>query len=189
MREPYVVTAPTEEPLSLDQVKNHLRVDVGEDDVWLMGAIRAARERAEAVTGRALVTRTLEVTRDGWPAGAVWVLPCPPLQSVTSIKYTNLAGVEATFDSSNYLVDTRSTPGRVVLKTASGWPSAALREINGVVVRFVAGYGLRGAVPREIIEGMLLAVGEMYENRENAPGAGVGVAERMWLKHRVFFSW
>ena len=189
MRETYVVTAPTEEPLSLDQVKNHLRVDVGEDDVWLMGAIRAARERAEAVTGRALVTRTVEVTRDGWPAGPVWVLPHPPLQSVTSIKYTDVAGVEATFDAANYLVDARSTPGRIVLKTAAGWPSAVLREVNGVVVRYVAGYGLRGAVPREIVEGMLLAVGEMYENRENAPGAGVGVAERMWLKHRVFFSW
>lgn len=189
MRETYVVTAPTEEPLSLDQVKNHLRVDVGEDDVWLMGAIRAARERAEAVTGRALVTRTVEVTRDNWPAGPVWILPQPPLQSVTSIKYTTAAGVEATFDAGNYLVDTRSTPGRVVLKTAASWPSAVLREVNGVVVRYVAGYGLRGAVPREIVEGMLLAVGEMYENRENAPGAGVGVAERMWLKYRVFLNW
>ena len=195
MREIYVVTGPAEEPVSVEEAKTHLRIDQGDEDVWLDTAVRAVRERVERVTGRTLVTQTLEVTGDGWPAGPVLVLPRPPLVSVVSIKYTDAAGVEATLASDDYYVDTRSTPGRVVLKAGKSWPGTALREANGVGVRFVAGYGAtRAAVPAEIRAGMLLALGELYENRENtAPPGGLSTipnaAERMWLKYRVWEAW
>ena len=166
-----LVTAPVHEPLFLEvDVKPHLRVDYADDDDYLEGLVRAARVYVEETAlSSALVSQTWELVLDGWPSPPL-ELPKPPLQSVTSITYTDIDGNSAVYDANSYLVDVDSWPGRLVLKDGQSWPSARLREIGGVVIRFVAGYGdVVEAVPSPIRQAMLLMIGDWYENRENAP--------------------
>ena len=187
-----VATGPAREPLSIEDAKEHLRIDQHDEDVWLLDAIKATRNRAEGMMGRALIAQTLEVALSGWPATRVIELPRPPLVSVTSVKYFDVDDAEFTLAASNYIVDTRTTPGRLVLKSTASWPGTALRDVNGVIIRYVAGYGAEAAdVPAEIRAAMKLWLGDMYEVRENsivgtiispAPSA----AEKLLLKYRVF---
>ncbi len=162
-----MVTGPAVEPVSVNEAKAHLRVDISDDDALIGGLITAARMHVEQNMKRALVAQTWELVMDRWPALGYLRLPLPPLVSVTSIKYTDVDGVEGTFDVGNYLVDTDREPGRIVLKSAASWPAVELREVGGVRVRYVAGYGsTAGDVPRGIRQAILLLVGSMYENRE-----------------------
>lgn len=165
---PYAVvqTAPAVEPVTLTEAKAHLRVDTDADDDLIEALITAARVWCENVSRRAFVTQTLDLTLDTWPPSTGLYLPRPPIQSVTSITYTDEDGDSDTVSSDDYLLDTAS--GRLALKAASSWPSVTLQRIGGVVVRYVAGYGLATAVPQTFKQAILLVVGEWYENRENA---------------------
>ncbi len=162
-----LITEPTTEPVTLAEAKSHLRVVTSADDADITRYITAAREQVELITRRALVTQTWELVLQAFPATDTIKLPKAPLQSVTSIKYTLLDGTVNTFDASNYLVDTVSQPGRIRLRYDKAWPGDELQEINGVVIRFVAGYGLAAAVPMWAKQAILLYVGDFYENRED----------------------
>ncbi len=167
-----LITGPVVEPVSLEEAKLHLRVDIADDDYLIDGLLRTAREYVEDVSGRALCTQTWELVADAWP-GDTFVLPKPPLQSVTSIKYTSDAGVEATFSSASYHVDTDSEPGRVVLRSTASWPTVTLADINGIRVRYVCGYGATaGDVPQRYRQAIALLVGHWYENRESIVASG-----------------
>lgn len=164
-----LATPPAKEPLELKEAMTHLRVDGLEEAALVRGLIQAAREYAETFTGRALITQTWDLWMDCWPRGVVLELPRPPLQSVTWIKYFDAEGQEHTVDSAVYLVDTANRPGRVRLRSGQSWPSTTLREMAGVNIRFVAGYGDDPAdVPQMIRQAMLLMVGDLYENRESS---------------------
>lgn len=161
-------TAPAAEPVSASEAKSHLRIDISDDDTLIGTYITAARVRVEQELNRALVTQTWELVLDGFPAGDRIRLPLPPLQSVTSVKYTDEDGVEATYSSANYLVDTDAEPGQIVLKSGVTWPAVTLlREVAAVRIKFVAGYGLAAAVPEPIKLAIKLLVGTYYENRED----------------------
>ncbi|MFZ5762838.1 MAG: head-tail connector protein [Thermodesulfobacteriota bacterium] len=168
-----LITAPAAEPVSLAEAKLHLRVEHAADDALITALIQAARERAEAITRRALISQTWEVYLDEWPSEGFIRLPMPPLQSVASVKYTDTDGVEHTF--SDWAADVASLPGRVVLNHGAAWPSVTLRPVNPIAVRFVAGYGDAAAVPASIKAAMLLMIGHLYENREESV-AGVSIA-------------
>lgn len=163
-----VVTPPASEPVSRAEAKLDLRLndDDQTEDELIDEYIAAAREHVENTTWRALTTQTLEAAFDRWPQGSELVLPRPPLQSVTSITYTDADGVETVWDGANYIVDTRRQPGRIVLASGKSWPAGALQPVNGVVVRYVAGYGEPSAVPALYKKAIKLLVGEMYEHRE-----------------------
>jgi len=168
-----LITGPTVEPLTLAEARDQLRIDGEDEDTLLAGLIQAAREWAEAFTRRALITQTWELVLNTWPTGDRFSLPLPPLQSVTSIKYTDIDGDEATFSSASYIADTDHTPGRIVLKNGYSWPAVTLREVSGIRVRFVAGYGAAAAdTPQVIRQAMLLVVGHLYENREDTVATG-----------------
>ncbi len=69
--------------------------------------------------------------------------------------------------------------------TGASWPGTTLRKINGVAVRFVAGYGAAGSsVPQMLRQVILFLVGHFYENRE-ATSQGIyklpfGVDDLLW---------
>lgn len=137
--------------------------DVTEDDL-ISALITAAREYCEGFTGRALATQTLEAYPQRFPCADEIELPRPPLQSVTSVKYTDSDGDETTMtEDTDYIVDTDSTVGRIVLPYAETWPTATLYTVNPIKVRYVAGYE---TIPRSIKQAMLLLIGHWYANRE-----------------------
>jgi uncharacterized phiE125 gp8 family phage protein len=188
-----IVTAPTIEPVSLEEAKAHVRVDIAADDALIRGLVVAARQMAETITRRALCTQTWDYLLDEFPGEDQIYLPFPPLQSVTSVKYTDEDDDESTFSSSSYLVDAYSEPGRIRLKSGYSWPGDTLRVVNGVAVRFVCGYGEPGDVPDAIKSAMLLMIGHWYENREAATVGAVarevplGVEALLWPYRVVLF--
>jgi uncharacterized phiE125 gp8 family phage protein len=160
-----VAVQPTEEPVSLDEAKLHLRVDGTEEDDYIAGRIVAGRIVCELAARRAFVSRTLELRLTCWP-GARLHLPTPPLVSVESISYTDDAGNAGTVPSSDYVVYAGVEPGLIVLKPNKAWPSVSLMPGPSLVVRYVAGYGAADQVPVNYKQAVLLTVGHLYENRE-----------------------
>ena len=159
-----VITAPTTEPVTLTEAKLHLRVDHSTDDNLITALITAAREHVEHVTERSLITQTLELVVDAFPAAEIR-LPRPKLISITSVKYDDADGVEQTMDAADYTTDTYSEPGWLFPVYGTDWPST-LDAPNAVRVRYVAGYGSASAVPSGIKAWMLVRIGALYKNRE-----------------------
>lgn len=157
-----VVTGPTAEPVSLDELKLHLRVDSTDEDALILAYLKSARELGEGLARRAFLNQTLEMVVDDWPPSFVLGLLRPPLVSVTSVTYYDEDGVGAVW--SDYVVNTRSEPGRIHFNST---PGTALIAEGGIVVRYVAGYGSDPAlVPSAFKQGILLTVAHWYENRE-----------------------
>lgn len=134
------ITPPDAEPVSVDDVKLSARVDAETfDDQLALLLIPAIRAEAEHRLGRRLITQTVELVLDAFPSGEI-DLRLPSVQSVTSIKYLDTAGVEQTIINTDYSLDTAASPGRVLLDTDAAWP--ATQDVpNAVRVRYVVGYG------------------------------------------------
>jgi len=183
------IVPPPVEPLTLDEVKAHLRVDHTDDDSLIQLYITAARtyvDGPEGFLGRAVVTQTWELVLDAFPDVEIKI-PLPPLQTVDSIKYDDPAGNEQAVSTANYYVDNVSEPGWVVPVSGISWPTP-LDAINSVRVRFTAGYpptndspaDLRANVPFDLKAAMLLHIGSMYDLREDIVG-GIGRATAVKL--------
>jgi len=191
-----LITAPTIEPVSLTEAKAHLRVDDSDSDTLISLYISAARQDCEEWTARAFVTQTWELVLDEFPTDEI-LIPRPPLQSITSIKYDDGDGVEQTLATTEYTVDTASEPGWVVPVT-TGWPTSTFEGINSVRIRYVAGYistdspaDLTEHVPFAIKAALLLQIGRYYQNREdvvvgvNAVKLPIGTVENLLRPYRV----
>jgi uncharacterized phiE125 gp8 family phage protein len=156
-------TAPTQEPVTLEELREHARVTHRADDAVLMGLITTARLWVEDYTRRALLTQTLDVSYNEIPSdGAPLQLPRTPLQSVTSVTSYTAAHVAATLSSAAYYLDTVGVPARLVLNDGYSWPSD-LRDVNAVVVRGVFGYATPSAVPEPLRRTVLLLAGHWYD--------------------------
>jgi len=138
------------------------------DGDLLTALITTAREMVERETASTLISTTRDYWQDGWPRGKAIQLPYSPLLSVTGVYWKDTDGTEATLTAgTDYLVDTDSEPGRIVLAHGGNWPSGVLYPVNPIRVRYVAGYGETAAsVPRPLRQAVLLTVGDLYENRE-----------------------
>jgi len=182
-----VISAPAEEPVTVSQVKSHLRIDISDDDTLLGLYITAARLIAEDSLKMRLITQTIDITTDVWPGKLYFELPIYPVQSITSVKYYAEDSTEYTLSSANYVVDVTKRPARIVLKNSYTWPSLTLRVANGVIIRAVVGFGAAATVDERIKHGIKLIVGEMYENRENTVIAqGVSISELPNNYRRIF---
>lgn len=168
-------TPPTVDPLSLDEVKKHLRVSHTRDDGIIALYIKAATDYCDGEGGflaRCIVTQTWRLTLDEFPEAEIKI-PLPPLQTVSRINYFDPEGVEQTVNTLNYYVDAASEPGWVVPVSGVSWPTP-LDAVNAVNIDFVAGYepnddspaDYTSGIPGDIKNGLLLMIGNFYENRE-----------------------
>jgi uncharacterized phiE125 gp8 family phage protein len=155
-----------EEPLSLSEVKAHLRLDTSDEDALLMPMISSARQSVEAHTGRVLMRQTRDIIL---PEFSDLMRLGAPLASVVSISYVDPNGASQTVPSTDYLViaptASPETPGFVTLAYGKDWPSTR-DQINAVTIRAELGYASRDAVPASLRSAMLLLIGDLYENRE-----------------------
>ncbi len=164
-----VITGPALEPVTLAEAKLWCKVDLTTDDDLIEDVlIPAARALVEDIIDQCIQTQTLELCLDEWPDGPI-LLPKGPLQSVTSIKYKDSDGLETTWGASNYIVDTDSRPGRVVLAWGCSYPSFSMYPSNPIRVRYVAGtQDASPTVPvsHKIKLAMRLLISHWYQNRE-----------------------
>jgi uncharacterized phiE125 gp8 family phage protein len=160
-------TGPALEPVSLQEVKNQLRIDGTDEDLYLAGLVASARERIENLCGP-IMTQTWYQYEDEWPGGDELIIAKPRLQTVTSIKYTDSDGVQSTLAATDYTVDTAGEQKpRIVLKDTATWPSDELFNVRPIVIEFVCGYGTDpNLVPVNLWRAMLILVSHWHAFRE-----------------------
>lgn len=169
-----LITAPTSEPVSIVDVEGQVRLSLIDEEPTVETMISSAREVAEGITNRALITQVWELKLDAFPVGRVPIyLPMPPLQSIQTIKYFDVNQVEQTLSASKYRVVAETSPnankGYVLPVYGESWP-IALNDLSVVTIRFTCGYT---TVPKAICQWILINVANAYENRET-----VGTAYR-----------
>lgn len=163
-------TAPEKYPISVKEAKEHLRVDLDftEDDDYINALIQTATQTAEQFLHRRLITQTWYKYLECWPTEDRIIMPLGKLQSVTSLKYKDSDGDESTWTASNYIVDTNSDPGEIVLAYNGVWPTVTLYPSNPITIEFVCGYGTDGSdIEDNILHAIKVAISNMYENRES----------------------
>ena len=185
---------PAVEPVSLTEMKSHLRVDHETDDSYIAALITAAREWVEVYLDRTLVTTQWTMRMDSFPTMARQLseayqdrtfiatqmnvradifppdieLPRPPMSqanTTATISYLTGDGTRTTMPTDQYRVDSDSTPGVVRPLYAGTWPAHRVDQ-NSVVITWCAGYGDSGtSVPRQIRHAIMMLVGVWYEVR------------------------
>lgn len=155
-----VITGPTSEPVSIAEVRQHCRIDATDDDAGIARRILAARTYVEQITGRALMTQTLEMLLEEFPEDDIH-LPRSPAASITWVKYTDPAGVVQTMSASDYVLDNSCVPSEVYPAYGKFWPPT-LEMPGSVQIRYVAG---EEQAPEPIRQAILLLVAAWDENR------------------------
>lgn len=160
-----LVTAPTRFPVTLDEVKDQLRISHTDSDSELTSLIVQATNYVEEQTGRRLITQTWKLTLDHFENETR--LPYPPLSSISSITYQDQDNATQTLASSEYTVDTLSEPGRLVQAEAGTYPTT-YNDLNSVTINFVCGYGDRTDVPEQLKQAIKLYIQWIYDMDESA---------------------
>lgn len=160
-----LITAPAIEPVSLADARLHCRIDSTAEDDLLAIYITAARQMAEELTNRALITQQWRQTLDAWPAEDVR-LDRSPQVSIDSVTYIDAAGATQTLSSAAYALDAATSPGWLIPADGSTWPSTDT-VANAVSITYTCGYGAAASdVPAPIRSWILLTVGYLYAQRE-----------------------
>jgi len=183
-------TAPTTEPITTKDCKEHMRVELGdmEEDAYIWSLILTVRKYTEEYTGLALIDQTWKMWLDDWPDQDYIEIPKPPLiwTVVDSyIKYKNTAGTESTWAATNYIVENDTDrQGRIVLAYGKTYPGIQLYPSNPIEIKFDCGYSSAANVPEPIKHAMKMLVAELFENREITVW-GMAVTGKLEWFHRL----
>jgi uncharacterized phiE125 gp8 family phage protein len=155
----YILNGPSTEPLTLSEAKRVLRIDHADDDALVQSLIKAARQRVEARTGRALITQNWRIVMDSWPWGGRLALPVLPVQAVTAVRVLDALGAAQTFTVPVY----RLVPGtEPPVLDASAVPAPG-KTRDGIEIDVTAGYGpAPGDVPEPLRQAMRLLIAHAY---------------------------
>jgi uncharacterized phiE125 gp8 family phage protein len=153
---------PSAEPVTLAEVKAHLRLDHDSEDELLNGLIRAAREDVERTIGVALLEQSWRLVLDTWPRDGSVSVTIHPVREILSVTAYGSAGEASVVDPASYQADIVSRPARLHFDG----PPAALRAFNGIEIDFAAGFGEAGTdVPDLLRRAIVLLVAHWFEFR------------------------
>ncbi|THV14213.1 head-tail connector protein [Rhizobium rhizophilum] len=156
------LTPPLVEPLTLAEVRAHLRLDTDEEDDLLLALATVAREHLERETELVLAARDFRLCRDDWPEDGILAIARGPVRAVTAVTVYDGDGEPQAVDLDGHLLDGQARPARLWLRET---PPPA-RALNGIEVEFSAGFGESGVdVPETLKRAMLLHVAAMYAVR------------------------
>lgn len=158
-----LVTAPTLEPINLQDVKEALRINSSQMDSRILRLIKAARQQAEEQYNIAFLPQTWAnyYRTFGNFRLSKWPLAATPNVAIT---YTKSDATTGTVDTADYAVEARVRPSYVRLKYQKTWPVEVLETNNPVKVQFAAGWANADAVPANLKEALILIVERWLNN-------------------------
>jgi uncharacterized phiE125 gp8 family phage protein len=146
---------PAKLPVSLDEVKAHLRVVSDDEDDYITGLIRAATAMIDGPhgIGVAMVPQTYELSLSKlW---ASFTIPVYPVRTVDKIEWEDADGNLT--ESTDFRYNKRTNPCHVYHDLRGN-----ARE-GSVVVTFTAGFT---TIPADLRHAVLMIVGHFYANAE-----------------------
>lgn len=164
-----LITPPAAEPVTLADLKLHLRIDGTAEDVQLGTLLVAARATVERLTRRLMITQSWRVTLDRVPETGVILLPIAPVQTVTALRVVAANGTTTVWPGAEMVLDLVGEPARIAFKGALPAPGVPMA---GIEIDVVAGYGAAPAnVPPALAQAVKLLAAHWYERRGDAPDA------------------
>ncbi len=151
--------APTTKIVPIQDVKDHLRIDGGDDEYYLGTLIDAAGNVIEEMTGRAIRPQTWAMSLSS--AGGQVALPILPVQSVSSIVYYDTDNAQQTAAVSDFYLFADEDKAWLEPKPNIVWPTVYSRP-DAITITFVAGYS---AVPADLRHAALILIETWYDNR------------------------
>lgn len=142
MLAPVRVTPPAITPVSLAEMKAHLRVDHDDDDAVIGGLLTAAVEYLDGWTGilgRCLVEQTWR--QDFERACQILPIPLAPVISIVGVTYPDANGDPVAIDSADYALKVDAGGRGGVMLRAEAVPAGPIG------VTYVAGYATIPEVP------------------------------------------
>lgn len=133
-----LVTGPSEEPVSLELAKSHLRLETELDDDYITALISVARTMLEASCWRAFLKQTWELTLPGFRGEDRWELAPPWRPAAPSFFTTNWLLADTAYRFAPYLELERghlSTSGTVSVKYLD--PAGVQQTFTGFLVENV----------------------------------------------------
>ena len=158
----YCITPPVAEPVTLVDVRAHLRLGTTSEDDLLAGLVKAARQTLEAEIGLCLINQTWRLHLDGWPREGLVLIPKFPVREVVAVTAYQPDGEPVGIPAGDLWLNATSRPARLCLARRC----AGIARLHGLEVDFLAGYGDTGTdVPDALKHAILSLVAHWYEFR------------------------
>lgn len=141
-----VTTEPTAEPITLDEFKDALRVSGCDFDTELTQLLKQCRMQVEMDSMRKLVTQTVTLYMDEFPAEDEIEFRLAPISAVVSVKYYDTFATLQTLSTDYYWTNLIELPPEISLKSGYTWPLTQLERPNAVEIALTCGYGAASAV-------------------------------------------
>ena len=173
----YLKTAATTLPISIADMKKHLRVEHSNHDDMIESYIEAGVNKIEGGANICLVSQT-------WNAYFRWNevkeemrLWKYPISSITSVKYYDSDNAEQTDDAGNRTESLKGHPAYILFEDT---PSVYERE-DAMDIEFVAGFT---SVPSDILLAIKLYVARIYASPSDPVDEKIGYVEKVIEKYR-----
>lgn len=186
------IAAATENPVTVEELVLHARIDGTSDQQDVADKISAAVEYVETteLRGRALITSQWELKLEHWPGQCTeldWYgfhrdyrngyieIPLGNLQSVGTITYRQSDGTVTTWPSTEYRLErlyaatdgtTDKGIGRVYLAYGKSWPAETLDVGEPITIPFTCGWKDAASVPVSLKLAIEMLTAHWYRNRE-----------------------
>lgn len=160
---PTLLTPPAALPVSLADVKDHLRVEHNDENTHLKTLIKSAVSELDGYSGqlgRAIITQTWQLHFADWQP--IMGLPFPNVQSV-EITYKDSDGVGQIVPESNYEILKGTFGDCVFFRKEFSPPQVYDNQSLPITFTFTAGYGSEENVPSDIKVALMLMVQLDYD--------------------------
>lgn len=192
MQRPVLVTPPAVTPVSVEQVKQALRIDSSDDDATLELLIQAAvgdYEGWTGILGICLVEQTWRQSFDRFDQSLC--LPLGPVIQPVSVSWRNSGGQISTVPATSYGLET-SAGGQSSIRFRNAYARPSdLYERSAVTVEYKAGWPVvegKPTVPKDICSAIIMKVQVGYEQGAVDSGKALTVIEQSLISKWRRFS-
>jgi len=156
-----VLQEPTLEVITIDEVKDQLKIEDSEEDSLLLQYLAAATAHAEDYAGIYIRTRPIKFWFDDFPSVDL-KLYASPITAITKVEYYDVANVLTEYTLGD--VDFDKFTGKIRPVFGKSWPSVYERY-NAVGVEATSGF-TQATLPVPIKQAILMLTGHYFEHRE-----------------------